>query len=79
MVMSEQTDLPPLPTPKIMDCCDAVAPPELFTADQMQEYARLAKAEEAYIIEMLVAAGHVTAQQVAKAREIVAAIRKAHP
>lgn len=45
---------------------------DYYTADQMQE----AILAERYIIDMLVAAGHVTAAKVAEARSIAAAIRE---
>jgi hypothetical protein len=47
----------------------------LFTEEQMREYGAECARKEGRIIQLLVAAGHVTADQVAKAREIAAAFR----
>jgi hypothetical protein len=40
--MADTWQPPPLPEPAIRDCCDAVAPPALFTAEQMRAYGEAA-------------------------------------
>jgi hypothetical protein len=82
---SDPVPLPPLPPIRPEDGLPlnliryVAGYPTSFVQQYATDYARAAVLAERYILDLLVAAGHVTAEKVAEAREIAAGVGGASP